>query len=63
MDGVPLDGAALRKSAMMRGIPGASGTASTQSPSRSEQHPNIRLTDHCQDDSDYDDDIDGVPSK
>lgn len=64
LDGIPLDGAALRKSAMMRGIPGASGTTSTQSPSLStEQHPNIRLTDHSQDDSDYDDDIDGVPSK
>lgn len=64
LDGIPLDGAALRKSAMMRGIPGASGTASTQSPSRSsEQHLNIQQTDHSQDDSDYDDDIDGVPSE
>lgn len=45
LDGVPLDGAALLKGAMLRGIP--SDTKVTNSPSRNE--------------SDYEDDIDGIP--
>lgn len=52
LDGIPLDGAALLKSAMMRGIPAAS------SPGRDNQ----RGQDNSQD-SDYDDDIDGVPCR
>lgn len=52
LDGIPLDGAALLKSAMMRGIPGAP----TMSPGRDNQ----RGHDNSQD-SDYDDDIDGIP--
>lgn len=48
MDGIPLDGAALLKSAMMRGIP-----ATSSSPGNQREQDNQ--------DSDYDDDIDGVP--
>lgn len=57
LDGVPLDGAALLKSAYMRGIPGA--VASIDSPSMDKS---VRLHDN-QADSDYEDDIDGVPCK
>lgn len=53
LDGVPLDGAALLKSAFMRGIPGAAGT--NDSPSLA------RVQDNA--DSDYEDDIDGIPRK
>ena len=56
LDGVPLDGAALLKSAMMRGIPGA---PAVNSPSR--DHLSNKLANHGRDDSDYDDDIDGIP--
>lgn len=62
LDGVPLDGAALLKSAMMRGLP---GSGSTQSPARigvGEQQAQ-RLGNAARDDSDYEDDIDGIPSK
>lgn len=74
LDGVPLDGAALLKSAMMRGIP---STAATASPNRlavgsaaSEAKialhrrgggPLEALQAGDENDSDYDDDIDGVP--
>lgn len=53
LDGVPLDGAALLKSAFMRGIPGAA--SNTDSPS---QEARSRNQDN---DSEYEDDIDGVP--
>lgn len=53
LDGVPLDGAALLKSAFMRGIPGAAG--SNDSPSLACVQDNA--------DSDYEDDIDGIPRK
>lgn len=52
LDGVPLDGAALLKSAMMRGIPGAGQSPQTNS---------IRHNDDQ--DSEYESDIDGIPSK
>lgn len=55
LDGVPLDGAALLKSALMRGIPGAA-SASTESPLR-EAGNRMRVTRA----DDYDDDIDGIP--
>lgn len=55
LDGVPLDGAALLKSAYMRGIPGATSN-STDSPP---QEKSIRS--HENHESDYDDDIDGIP--
>lgn len=45
----------------MRGIPSA-GAPSNQSPLRNEQH-SMRLLDNSQDESDYDDDIDGIPCK
>lgn len=57
LDGVPLDGAALLKSAFMRGIPGAASSV-TDSPS---QEISARI--HDQADSDYEDDIDGIPCK
>lgn len=58
LDGVPLDGAALLKSAMMRGLP---GTQNTQSPARlGDQTGRLAA---ARDDSDYDDDIDGIPSE
>lgn len=60
LDGVPLDGAALLKSALMRGIPGAAQNA-TDSPvlEKGGQMPdNQTMTE-----SDYEDDIDGVPRK
>lgn len=57
LDGVPLDGAALLKSAYMRGIPGA--VAAIDSPSIDKS---VRLHDNRAD-SDYEDDIDGVPCK
>lgn len=58
LDGVPLDGAALLKSAFMRGIPGAAGSSTTDSPS----HERLaRIQDNV--DSDYEDDIDGIPRK
>lgn len=55
LDGVPLDGAALLKSAMMRGIPDA------QAPSRGT--PIQHGQDNSRDISDSDDDIDGIPCK
>lgn len=58
LDGVPLDGAALLKSAYMRGIPGA--VAAIDSPSMDKS---VRLHDNRAADSDYEDDIDGVPCK
>lgn len=60
LDGVPLDGAALLKSAFMRGIPGAASSNSTDSPSHLEK--NSRMQDNHTE-SDYEDDIDGVPRK
>lgn len=58
-----MDGAALLKSALMRGLP---GSGNTQSPARvgMGDAPH-RLGDrgNQQDDSDYEDDIDGIPSK
>lgn len=51
MDGIPLDGAALLKSAMMRGIPGAA-----------DHTPDHGANDNSRD-SEYDDDIDGIPCK
>jgi U2-associated protein SR140 len=51
LDGVPLDGAALLKGALMRGIPDTPISKGT--PSRHGRH--------AQSDDDYDDDIDGVP--
>lgn len=51
LDGVPLDGATLLKSAFMRGIPGA--TQPIDSPRMD--------TNRAHQDVDYDDDIDGVP--
>lgn len=57
LDGVPLDGAALLKSAFMRGIPGAASSA-TDSPS---QDRVARIPDNA--DSEYEDDIDGIPCK
>lgn len=55
LDGVPLDGAALLKSALMRGIPGAASSV-TDSPS----HERLsRIQDTA--DSEYEDDIDGIP--
>lgn len=54
LDGVPLDGAALLKSAFMRGIPGAA-SSTNDSPSLA------RIPDNA--DSDYEDDIDGIPRK
>lgn len=57
LDGVPLDGAALLKSALMRGIPGAAA-ASTESPLRdagNSRMQNSKLN------IDYDDEIDGIP--
>lgn len=63
LDGVPLDGAALLKSALMRGIPGGSiGPSSSHSPLRNEPQ-SVRMMDNSQDESDYDDDIDGIPCK
>lgn len=56
LDGIPLDGAALLKSAMMRGIPGAA-------PSPSREHSLMRMQENNRDESDYDDDIDGIPCK
>lgn len=57
LDGVPLDGAALLKSAFMRGIPGAAASV-TDSPS----HDRVsRIQENV--DSEYEDDIDGVPCK
>lgn len=71
LDGVPLDGAALLKSALMRGIP--SGSGNTASPGRlaagAAELPKPTVV-HRRgtlevgrdvEDSDYDDDIDGVP--
>lgn len=58
LDGVPLDGAALLKSAYMRGIPGAASNT-TDSPA----HDKNARTQESHADSDYDDDIDGVPRK
>ncbi|XP_031630121.1 U2 snRNP-associated SURP motif-containing protein [Contarinia nasturtii] len=55
LDGVPLDGAALLKSAFMRGIPGAA-TSVTDSPS----HERVTLIQENVD-SEYEDDIDGIP--
>lgn len=57
LDGVPLDGAALLKSAFMRGIPGAA-SSTTDSPS---QERMARIQDN--NDSEYEDDIDGIPCK
>lgn len=56
LDGVPLDGAALLKSALMRGIP---GLATSDSPIADN---NSRIPENTAD-SDYDDDIDGIPCK
>ena len=53
LDGIPLDGAALLKSALMRGIP---ASTSNDSPLLDSS----RLQDSSRD-TDYDDDIDGVP--
>lgn len=57
LDGVPLDGAALLKSAFMRGIPGAASSA-TESPS----HERVQCVQENVD-SEYEDDIDGIPCK
>lgn len=57
LDGVPLDGAALLKSAFMRGIPGAASNA-TDSPT---QDRLARVQENAE--SDYEDDIDGIPRK
>lgn len=55
LDGIPLDGAALLKSAIMRGIPGA---PTNDSP----LHESPSLQARSQQSSyDYDDDIDGIP--
>lgn len=59
LNGVPLDGAALLKSALLRGLP---GSASTQSPARIGDHAPSQLMSGDRDDSDFDDDIDGIPS-
>lgn len=55
LDGIPLDGAALLKSALMRGIP-----------SNNSNSPLLEKSSHLHDngsDSEYDDDIDGIPRK
>lgn len=57
LDGVPLDGAALLKSALMRGIP-----ASTSNESPNLENSNSRLHESSAD-TDYEDDIDGIPCK
>lgn len=53
LDGVPLDGAALIKSALLRGIPEAQAVIK-DTPTRVQE---------TSQDADYDDDIDGIPSK
>lgn len=70
LDGVPLDGAALLKSALMRGIPSASGntaspgrlgSADVSKPTVTHRRGTLEVGRDA-DDSDYDDDdIDGVP--
>lgn len=62
MDGVPLDGAALLKSAMMRGLPGSGNTQSPARIGQGEQAQRLGDRGNQQDDSDYEDDIDGIPS-
>lgn len=52
LDGVPLDGAALLKGALKRGLP----QTNSNSPLLEKQH----LLDHGSD-SEFDDDIDGIP--
>lgn len=52
MDGVPLDGAALLKGVLMRTLP---ETSQKNTPTRRSQEVSR--------DADYNDDIDGVPSK
>lgn len=54
LDGVPLDGAALLKSAFMRGIPGAAPTDSPSHQKRVQRHQDNA-------ESEYEDDIDGIP--
>lgn len=60
LDGVPLDGAALLKSAMMRGLP---GTQNLQSPARLGGGDQLGRMQAAREESDYEDDIDGIPSK
>lgn len=57
LDGVPipLDGAALLKSAFMRGIPGAASSATESPPHELVQSVRENA------DSEYEDDIDGIP--
>lgn len=55
LDGVPLDGAALLKSAIMRGIPGA---PTVDSPLR---EPVANQARSQKSNYSYDDDIDGIP--
>lgn len=52
LDGVPLDGAALLKSALMRGLPQTNTNSPLLEQSGLQSHGS---------DSDYDDDIDGIP--
>lgn len=53
LDGIPLDGAALLKSALMRGIPQTNSTSPLLDKSVHARHQGS--------DSEYDDDIDGIP--
>lgn len=53
LDGIPLDGAALLKGALLRGIPQTNPNSPIEKSTR-RNHGS---------DSDYDDDIDGIPCK
>lgn len=55
LDGIPLDGAALLKSAIMRGIPGA---PTNESPLHESSTARSQKSNYS-----YDDDIDGIPRK
>lgn len=55
VDGFPLDGAALLKGALLRGIPEA------KSLSRGSPRGEMHMQDESRDMSDADDDIDGIP--
>lgn len=55
LDGVPLDGAALLKGALMRGLP--------EPIAKQSNTPNMMRSQEISRDMDYHDDIDGMPCK